>query len=449
VIASVNGLPEGKEYACTLNGNDKFQSEFNSKHVHVLFDDVGNARPEVTDGNPTTLIVQFSNNIHTSALSAEVEKKGKNDIRISTLGITSNTPDLWSSYYSVNPASIMRRGEVIIEVELKPDCVGPNGGIHPRFARDPMPDAWNFTVSTVEICRSGSDHLADTWRKKPVFFDQKSMKPNKVGIVELVEYLEKVTPIHFATQAQLVDTSCEMHLKQHCEIHPNFTIPCKKCATYPDESFLPLEKQAGRITLPELDVFFLDGRLVKHDALPRIDENSELCQLTIVERVQSIAAHGCGCISTISRDIRDKCTNEPWIAILGVIAAAGMVAMATLGWKQQLEPEEGIIKRINDASKKPTLFLKAQNCYQRVYTNMLGYPKASISGTLAQLERIIDNALHLIVVQRIDEMSRQPIGAALWANAFPVGSCCFATVQHCLNLGALTVLNFNPRVASG
>jgi hypothetical protein len=449
VIARVNGLPEGKEYACTLNGNDKFQSEFNSKHVHVLFDDVGNARPEVTDGNPTTLIVQFSNNIHTSALSAEVEKKGKNDIRISTLGITSNTPDLWSSYYSVNPASIMRRGEVIIEVELKPDCVGPNGGIHPRFARDPMPDAWNFTVSTVEICRSGSDHLADTWRKKPVFFDQKSMKPNKVGIVELVEYLEKVTPIHFATQAQLVDTSCEMHLKQHCEIHPNFTIPCKKCATYPDESFLPLEKQAGRITLPELDVFFLDGRLVKHDALPRIDENSELCQLTIVERVQSIAAHGCGCISTISRDIRDKCTNEPWIAILGVIAAAGMVAMATLGWKQQLEPEEGIIKRINDASKKPTLFLKAQNCYQRVYTNMLGYPKASISGTLAQLERIIDNALHLIVVQRIDEMSRQPIGAALWANAFPVGSCCFATVQHLFEPGCAYSVKFQSSSSIG
>lgn len=454
VIARVNGLPEGKEYACTLNGNDKFQSEFNSKHVHVLFDDVGNARPEVTDGNPTTLIVQFSNNIHTSALSAEVEKKGKNDIRISTLGITSNTPDLWSSYYSVNPASIMRRGEVIIEVELKPDCVGPNGGIHPRFAKDPMPDAWNFTVSTVEICRSGSDHLADSWRKKPVFFDNRSMKPNKVGIVELVEYLERVTPIHFATQAQLVETSCEMHLKEHCEIHPNFTIPCKKCAMHPDESFIalpetPLVKQAGRIALPELDVFFLDGRLVKHDALPRIDEDSELCQLTIVERVQKIVAQGCGCISVIGREIREKCTNEPWIAILGVIAAAGVVALTTLGWKQQLEPEEGIIKRINEASKKPTLFLKAQNCYQRVYTNMLGYPKASVSGTLAQLERIIDNALHLIVIQRIDEMSRQPIGGALWANAFPVGSCCFATVQHLFEPGCAYSVKFQSSSAVG
>lgn len=451
VIAKVNGFPEGKEYSCTLNGNDKFQSEFSSKHVHVLFDDVGNARPEVSEGNPSTLIVQFANNIHTSALSAELEKKGKNDIRVKTLGITSNVRDLHAGYWSVNAASIMRRIDLVVEVRLKPDSVGPNGGIHPRFANDPQPDAWDIDLYTIQVVRSTQDNLADTWFRKPVFADASnpfSTKVRTVSVVELIDYLSEVTPKHFATQDVLVDTSCELHLKEHCVHHPLFTVPCKKCVVCPDDGFEPMEKQAGGSRLPELDVFFLNRDLCVLDALPRVGESDESSSLTLVQRIQHLSSLAIGSLSEAARKVREAVMKDPVVAVLSLISFVGLSSLVAFGLKRSdMVPEEGIMKRIAEASKKPSTFVKAQNVYQRVFTNKLNFPKASISSTLDQFEKKVSNSLYLIVVQRIHEETGVELGGSTWANAFPVGSCCWATVSHVFERGCCYRVKF--QISSG
>jgi hypothetical protein len=168
VVCKHNNLPEGEEFWCTINGNDKYQSEYRSQHICVIFDDVGNTKPERAEGNPLFILIQFINTMHCCALSPEAEKKGKNDIRAKVVGVTSNTDHLHSAFFSVNPASVMRRFEVVIRPKLKPGAANAEGTLDNRFKKDIYPDAWEFVVYRVKIIRNTADELADDYKFIPV-----------------------------------------------------------------------------------------------------------------------------------------------------------------------------------------------------------------------------------------------------------------------------------------
>lgn len=427
-ICAANRLPEGKEYRCALNGNDKYQSEFKSQHVYVLFDDVGNSKPEVNDNDPISLVIQFINNVHCAALNAEADKKGKNDIRCKIVGMTTNTVDIHAGYYSVNPASVMRRFDLVIDVALKADAVGPNGGLHSKFAGDSQPDAWEFTLYTVQVVRSEKDFTADKWFLKPVFGELG--KPQAVSIVELLDYLENETPKFYEFQRKIVEASDELHKKEHCEFHPLFTLPCKKCQVVPEDKFIPLDKQAGvKRQLPELDVFFIDPSL--YDASDTVDETDVIeTQLNPAQRVARIARESVANLAGLTKKVRETVKRHPYVAALGVVACIGVAGFTLFGRKEEMQQESGVIARIERAAKDPKALIAKQNVYQRVFTNRLAWPKGSVSTTLEAFERRIDCAMYHIETQLIDEETREGVGAINWANAYPVGSCCWATVGH-------------------
>jgi len=222
VISRANDFPEGKEYWCTINGSDKYQSDFRSQHTCVMFDDMGNTKPEKCENNPLFVLIQFINNMHCSALSPEADKKGKMDIRCRMVIVTTNTSHLHAPLFSVNPASIMRRFDLVIDVMLKPDAVGPGGGLSSKFAGNPMPDAWDLSCGTVQISRNPSNHLADSW--------EIALLKDVNDVVSLTSYLVEMTPKYFAVQEEIVSASSEMHKKAHCIEHPMFCVPCAACA---------------------------------------------------------------------------------------------------------------------------------------------------------------------------------------------------------------------------
>jgi len=220
-ICRANGLSERKEHYCTINGNDQYQSDFRSQHVCVLFDDMGNSKPETCEGNPIFILIQFINNMHCSALSPEADKKGKMDIRCRIVIVTTNTDNLHAKYFSINPASVMRRFDVVVDVKLKPGAAAPGGGLHHKFAGNPMPDAWFLNYGTVKISRSDSNSLADDWS----IISIGKAEP----LAKFIAYLVTETPNFYTTQKEIVDSSSNFVDKEHCQVHPYMTVPCLMC----------------------------------------------------------------------------------------------------------------------------------------------------------------------------------------------------------------------------
>ena len=219
LICHINGFPEGEEYTCFLNGDDQFQSEFTSHHITAVFDDMCNTRPEKEQTNPLFKLIQFLNNVHCAALSPIAEQKGKNDIRVRLVIVTTNTLDLHSSFFSCNPTSIMRRFNLIIDVALKSEASNGVDGIKSEYAGQSMPDIWDLKYHTVGIKHEGD--LADSWH---------TIRQPGSDIVDLATYLRNTTIPYYATQNALVKASTNLHKQPHCETHGDFTVPCPACA---------------------------------------------------------------------------------------------------------------------------------------------------------------------------------------------------------------------------
>jgi hypothetical protein len=442
-VCSANNLPEGKEFWCTLNGSDEYQSEFKSQHVCVIFDDMGNTLPEKAKNNPLFILIQFINNMHCCALSPEADKKGKNDIRCKVVVVTTNTFDLHASFFSCNPASIMRRFQYVVDVELKPDSVGDHGGIHEKHVGNPMPDAWKFTMNRVHLIRSMQNNLADTVKYVPKVVG---------GIVDYVNELHRDSVRYFDLQNKIVEASGEMHLREHCELHPRFTLPCPVCAEYhpveeasEEDAFIKdgLERQAGLVFDPkkpeEFVKEFYDANSVEQDPVPDAqpaEDEDWVCTFPPVSRIRHICDSTVNKLCDLVKSVRPERTDAWSIGLAAFIGVAtAMYGMYKMFSPPPLQGEMAIFERINAVAKKPTNFVQRDNKYQKVYTNTFTQPQASISTTLAQLESKIDRALHVVTYQEWDERHDTTVGPAQWCNAFPIGGTRWLTIGHCFEEG--------------
>ncbi|APG76871.1 hypothetical protein 1 [Beihai picorna-like virus 39] len=427
-ICRTMGFPEGEEYICSLNGSDKYQSEFRSQHICVIFDDMGNTKPEKADGNPLFILIQFINNMHCAALSPEAEKKGKNDIRSKVVVVTTNTTDLHSSFFSVNPTSIMRRFDLVVDAKLKDSAKSKSGGLHPRFAGQTHPDAWDLTLSTVDIVRSTSCVLADSWRLNV---------QKQTGVVGLVEYLAEVAPAFYKTQESIVESSSELHKKEHCAKHPLFCTPCPKCVR--DNGFEPisatvLNKQNGLLfdkgAQDDFIKCYLEPDMLENNADPVADvEESDLSPL---QRIDYICGQAICKLKDLFNTITKKVKQDPWLSAVALFSSVGLAAIAAYNMftPPQLQAEGAVYSRINAAARKPENFIEKDNKYQKVYSNFVKQPDASVSTTLQQLETKIDRNLHVIFIQEFDEHQDIAFGPIQWGNAIPVGGGRWLMVGH-------------------
>jgi hypothetical protein len=423
---------------------------------------MGNTRPEKCEGNPLFVLIQFINNMHCSALSPEADKKGKMDIRSKIVIVTSNTPDLHASFFSVNPSSIMRRFDLVLEVKLKEDSVAPDGGLHPRHAGNSQPDAWLLNMGQVHIKRNNSEAHKDDWGVKPIL--------QEASVVDLVEYLAKVTPGYYEKQEKIVQSSTDMHLKQHCETHPLFTMPCLKC--FKDKELLlrdfskpPLIAEAGGpfsfFSRDDPDRTKAEELILNEFSEATV--HSMMTVPTYEDYVRGMEEYPCHVEGDGLAHAHSKFEEAPWrdrlrkmlslkfkplretihtmkrdvdvpqvCKVMAVAAGFGLTAFAINRYfnPPPMVAEGAVLSRIQIASSTPRQIVERDNKYHRVYNNKLDQPNASVSTTLAQIEGAIDRNLHIMTIQEFDETTNEPRGEIEWCNSFPLGGTEWLVTAH-------------------
>lgn len=442
-ICKKMNFPQGTEYCVTLNGNDKYQSEFRTQHVCVIFDDVGNTKPERAEGNPLFTVIQFINNMHCAALSPEAEKKGKNDIRSRIVIVTTNTTDLHSSFFSINPASIMRRFSIVVDCSLRKNAMDDCGGIHEKFAGQVYPDAWEITISKIKVIRSSTDIMKDKWMPETVL---------ATDIRGYIEYLGEFAPSFYARQDKVVEASTSLHEREDCPIHPLFVMPCPCCemdskkqmqpevGEVDEASFASALTSMTSVVPSQIDCVSRQNDFLRdYYVCPEFDDDGLAvedddfrCTMSLSNRIDYI----CGLSWAKSKDlistVKKAVEREPWMRAIGLVATLGATAFAVHKYlsPKPMVGEGAVLSRIANAARTPQNFVEKDNTYQKVYSNSIPFPNSSVSSSLEQLEKKIDRNLHVIILQEFDEKSNCPFGKKQWANAFPVGGGNWVIVGH-------------------
>lgn len=246
-VCHANGIKCDRNTNCSLNGDDKYQSEMNPRIQSVLFDDVMNTNPQYLDANPLTKFLQFLNNAHCNALNAQADKKGLMAINCKLVHVTTNRPDLGAYIYSCEPASILRRFELHVKVSIKPDCVDPSTGMaFPHLLSAALPDCWHLQVFQPKIVRR-ADGVPDGLEMCLVL--------DTLSIVEYLDFVKTYSRAHFAMQKRMVNLAADRENELWCPTHcfPASTCPhcegCKPLSCGHEKSYL---MNSGQCAMCEL-----------------------------------------------------------------------------------------------------------------------------------------------------------------------------------------------------
>jgi hypothetical protein len=133
----------------TINPTDKFVSNAKSDTLAFIFDDMGAETMATAESNPSRRWIDYSNNIRTYALKAEVQDKGVTCIQHKVQAGTANFADGGMDAYCNYKVAAARRG-TRDKIELKPEY-SLNGKLDKRlvsetFGDELFPDIYNITI---------------------------------------------------------------------------------------------------------------------------------------------------------------------------------------------------------------------------------------------------------------------------------------------------------------
>lgn len=242
-VLECNGKDSNPRATVTLNMEDSFQSEFETKHAGVIFDDILNASLDYATSSPTTPIIMFLNNVPMAALSPIAEMKGKNMIEPDVVFGTTNVKDLLSNQLSNEPLSINRRFELTITQEVKPEyrkegtlMLDPKKVKH--MAEDSFPDYALFTIEEPSYAKDYTKSNSKSGKTKKVVFTPLKYKGRtyeKVDITTLLEFLRDYSAEYYENQAKFVAGQRKLRDHKLCE-HKMPIGMCKDCAAAVEES---------------------------------------------------------------------------------------------------------------------------------------------------------------------------------------------------------------------
>jgi hypothetical protein len=241
-LRKINKLPGGLEKVVTLNACDKFQSEFRTCHDTVILDDIANGTPATTDGNPTTLLIDYINNIAKCALSPEAGNKGKIQIRPKFVIGTTNIKHMDAAVYSSEPLSVARRFDKTVTVTVKPEYCLPNSHmVDPtKVPLDALiTDIWSLCVERVVPIPSGAANGKDSIGYE-IIESKDGVDYSQCSLYEFLALIGAESKDHFLRQEKLVKSNSNIFDEELCE-HNTFKCLCPTC------KFLPktMENQVG------------------------------------------------------------------------------------------------------------------------------------------------------------------------------------------------------------
>lgn len=235
-LSQINGFPVGPEYKCTLNPSDQYDSSYHSTAIAVIMDDIANATPQATTGNPCLKIIDFINNDAKDALKADVDSKGNVKIQPKFVIGTTNKKSLDAYVYSNEPASISRRFDYTITVVVKPeyrrdDCAQLDGA---KIPQDRVPDVWLFTVEIVIPVPNeagGPDSVSYH------IVNDGDLFLRNINLRQLLDFLGKKSVDHFRVQTAMLKSVADIRKQAMCVHCHNYVDLC---------GHEQLEQQVGR-----------------------------------------------------------------------------------------------------------------------------------------------------------------------------------------------------------
>lgn len=443
VVSQACNFPEGKEYVCMLNSSDEYQSEFNSRVLTVGFDDLCNTRAEREQRSPLHLLIQFINNVHCCALSPIAELKGKNDIRVKQVYVTTNDETLSASYWTVNTSSIFRRFNFIIDVQLKPDAILPSGEIDPKNLSFRMPDMWILHIKRVKLIRGGKKK--DQWEYETVI--------ENGSVMDYVNLLADEAPKWFAKQDQVVENATDLHKAEHCKLHPRFIVEketgclaCNKeraCMEAIDAAtrvgLLP-EGGEGKpewVTLTD-DVLEkmkpIDGRCPLYFEEEQPDEDPLMEgfeKLPATRRFDAIAALPIEPLSDALSGWKAVMVKNagPLLAVSLALGAAFATYSLLTNTFDKLNGE-GALLEFNKTAAPPKAIANKDNAWKKVYSNLRDYPLASTTSTITSVETKIDKNLSVARIWPINPLTREKLGDFHTFNICPLKHTMWVAPAH-------------------
>jgi hypothetical protein len=440
VIRVKNGLPEGAEYHCQFNEGDEYMSDFKSKHVTLTWDDICNTKPEHESLSPLSKIIQFINNVHCTALSAEAHLKGKKDINVKVCSATTNTVDLHSGYFSCNPASIMSRWNLIIDVTLKETALDPQGKIDEKYIGIQTPDMWNIVVNWVKV--KHYENLKDVW----------STVPYEIGndLANVMEFVADDSYRWFNKQKRLVDAARELHKLPHCHKHPIFPLPCLKCAKLENERKVDYKEEADDFSddvshsgLTFASAFAEPRNFVieeNHDAVienlrsfmktddrPITQAEARTATLAVLkEKIFDISSFGIEKLRLLKDDLANRDPNYKAMALAAAVMAAGVAAHSLY---RKLD-DQASIEQVNALAMPPEMVVKRDNMYQKPIRMKANFPEASRTATQGQFIDKIDMSLHHVTVIPVMDHEGTLGTCGSKVCSFPVGDGYWMLPKH-------------------
>lgn len=214
-------IESSSDFLCIPNEKDAYDSEYDpKKHHSMLVDDVCNARWEWYQESPVDRFLRGNNNTPSSVIKAEAEQKGKYQYGLKAMYGTTNVKDVGASVFSNNPASIMRRFDLVVSVKLKKEFTNDEGVFY-NPTDQMFPDAWDIIVEKVRVTRSCSNEGED------MFTFVKVLQTDDVW--EYAKFIGEAAEQHDVDQSKAYKQAKEMEVLNLCE---HFTIrsKCTRCA---------------------------------------------------------------------------------------------------------------------------------------------------------------------------------------------------------------------------
>lgn len=237
---------------CSQNSNDKYDSDYKSYTLAVLFDDLANERVDIARHSPLDPVIRYINNIKSTALKADVHEKGVIQKEPWLVGASTNIKNLQADQYSIEPISILRRFNIHIEPYVAPNYRKEDGifldGRKLAEANQTVPDAWRFNAYHYEYndrpYKQNSTQETRAYTSVPFRFkggDGKDYESTDLDMEQLQWLMYKLLKDHFKSQHSVIASNKKINEEQLCQhrIHKSICSVCSPNHVKPTSRHTP------------------------------------------------------------------------------------------------------------------------------------------------------------------------------------------------------------------
>lgn len=246
---------------CSQNANDKFDSDYRSYTLAVLFDDLANERVDVAKQSPLDAVIRYVNNIKSTALKADVHEKGIIQKEPWLVGASTNIKNLQADQYSVEPISVLRRFNIHIEPHVAPNYQKEDGifldGRKLADANHTVPDAWRFNAYHYEYddkpYKQNSTQETRAYTTIPFKFkggDGKEYTSTNLDMEQLQWLVYKLIEDHFKSQYSVISSNEKINKEKLCQhrTHKSICSVCSPNHIKPQDRCMPVTTDVLGVT---------------------------------------------------------------------------------------------------------------------------------------------------------------------------------------------------------